>query len=125
MRETSEGDLKAPGEDEDNKTEETVVHTEGNTRMVVHNAKAKDSAADDDDDETLAGPDVMKKLEDVPTETIDDDTEDLMADNIVDMATAVAMEMEDKRRNEEWEKMKTEQKKQELERIQSEADALA
>ena len=125
MRETSEGDLKAPGEDEDNKTEETVVHTEGNTRMVVHNAKAKDSADDDDDDETLAGPDVMKKLEDVPTETIDDDTEDLMADNIVDMATAVAMEMEDKRRNEEWEKMKTEQKKQELERIQSEADALA
>ena len=125
MRETSEGDLKAPGEDEDNKTEETVVHTEGNTRMVVHNAKAKDSAADDDDDETLAGPDVMKKLEDVPTENIDDDTEDLMADNIVDMATAVAMEMEDKRRNEEWEKMKTEQKKQELERIQSEADALA
>ena len=125
MRETSEGDLKAPGEDEDNKTEETVVHTEGNTRMVVHNAKAKDSADDDDDDETLAGPDVMKKLEDVPTENIDDDTEDLMADNIVDMATAVAMEMEDKRRNEEWEKMKTEQKKQELERIQSEADALA
>merc|ERR1719282_1307753 len=94
--------------------------------MVVHNAKAKDSADDDDDDdETLAGPDVMKKLEDVPTENIDDDPEDLMEDNIVDMATAVAMEMEDKRRNEEWEKIKTEQKKQELERIQSEADALA
>ena len=124
MRETSEGDLKAPG-DEDNKTEETVdvVHTDGNTRMVVHNSKSKDD--EDDDDETLAGPEVMKKLEDAPTGSNDDDAEDLMADNIVDMATAVAMEMEDKRRNEEWEKMKAEQKKQELIRIQSEADSLA
>ena len=82
---------------------------------------------DDDDleDLTIAGPEQMQQLESARDDLDDDDGEDLMEQNIVDMATAVATEMEEKRRNEEWEKMKLEQKKQELVRIQAEADSLA
>ena len=35
---------------------------------------------------------------------------DMAASDLVDMATAVAMEMEEKRRKEEWEKMEAEAK---------------
>ena len=55
----------------------------------------------------------------------EDDGEDVTNKNIVDMATAVAMEMEEKRRNEEWEKQKAELKKAEMLKVQAEADALA
>ncbi len=47
-----------------------------------------------------------------------------MEENIVDMATAVAMEMEEKRRAEEWSKMEDEAKKRESVRVQEEADDL-
>ena len=40
MRETAEGDLKAPG-DEAAEEPVDVVHTEGNTRVVVHHDKNK------------------------------------------------------------------------------------
>ena len=110
-----------PGDEEEEETV-NVVHSQGNTRMVVLSAKDDN---EDDDDMTMTGPEEMKRLESAATQVVDEQTEDMMAQNIVDMATAVAMEMEDKRRTEEWEKMKTEQKKQELMKIQSEADALA
>merc|ERR1719415_320301 len=73
----------------------------------------------------MTGPEVMERLENVREDIDDEEAEELTNQNIVDMATAVAMEMEDKRRNEEWEKMEAEQKKAEQQRIQSEADALA
>lgn len=49
---------------------------------------------------------------------------DLTSENVVDMATAVALEMEEKRRKEEWEKMEVEVKTKESARIQREADDL-
>ena len=127
MREVAEEALKAPG-DEDKEPEEPAIvsHSEGNTRMVV----LKTTKDDDDDDlddlpKAMTGPEVMERLENVREDIDDEEAEELTNQNIVDMATAVAMEMEDKRRNEEWEKMEAEKKKQELVRIQGEADALA
>ena len=123
MREISEGALKAPGdEDKEEEAEVNVVHSEGNTRMVVLNDKEDD---DEDFNTTETGPEQMQRLDEAPVDVVDEETEDLMAQNIVDMATAVAMEMEDKRRTEEWEKQREEQKKQELMKIQLEADLLA
>ena len=94
--------------------------------------KAKDKEEDDDDLEDLpkvTGPEVMEKLDmDMRHDDDDDeedDGEDVTNKNIVDMATAVAMEMEEKRRNEEWEKQKAELKKAEMLKVQAEADALA
>ena len=131
MRETKEDDLKVPGDVEKEKLEveeKDIVHSQGNTRMVVHQLN-KDNDNDDDDDLPL-GPDFMQKLEDrergdVPEDNQEDDEEDMSEQNIVDMATAVAVEMEEKRRNEEWEKQKEELKKQEEAKDQAEADALA
>ena len=123
MREVGEGSLQPPGEDEREEEQPmTVVHSEGDTRVVVHHAGDGDG-----DDGGLTGPKEMAKLPGGANGREDESMEDseMVTQNVVDMATAVAMEMEDKRRNEEWEKMKVEQKKVEQQRIQSEADALA
>merc|ERR1719210_2929880 len=59
MREISEGALKAPGdEDKEEEAEVNVVHSEGNTRMVVFNDKK-----DGDEDFTETGPEQMQRLE--------------------------------------------------------------
>jgi len=116
MRETTEAELKVPGDEEKEKLEvdeKDIVHSQGNTRMVVHQLN-KDNDKDDDDDLPL-GPDFMQRLEDRerkdnPEDQLENDEEDMSEQNIVDMATAVAVEMEEKRRNEEWEKQKEELK---------------
>merc|ERR1719495_475255 len=49
----------------------------------------------------------------------------MVNEDVVNMAMAVALEMEGKRRSEEWEKLEVENKKKEAQRLQAEADDLA
>lgn len=131
MREVTESELKAPGDDEEENIQEPekgkIVHTEGNTRVVVLKAKSNDDDDDLEDLPKVTGPEVMEKLDDDMQKEYDDgeNDEDVTNKNIVDMATAVALKMEEKRRNEEWEKQTAEIKKAEMRKVQAEADALA
>ena len=117
-----EGPLKPPGEEDEVETEDkiSVVHSEGNTRMVVHHGGEEQSL--------VQGPGSMKPLQQAETSTDPlDTTEDrlLVSKNVVDMATAVALEMEEKRRKEEWEKQRQDLKHKEEQKLQQEADDLA
>jgi len=114
-----EGELKPPGE-EDSVVGEmvSVVHTEGDTRVVVHHGGEVGQGEE-------KGPEVMRPLGNKLDGRIEDETEDMVSEDVVDMAMAVALDMEEKRRAEEWEKMEIENKKKEAVRLQAEADDLA
>lgn len=110
------GPLKAPGEEDEPEDNMEVTNLEGNTRTVVY-GEGEEQAGEQ-------GPSQMKELPkgDLSNVNIDGD---MAASDLVDMATAVAMEMEEKRRKEEWEKMEAEAKAKESTRIQREADDLS
>merc|ERR1719193_2152182 len=67
----------------------------------------------------------MRTLEVEQEGSIEEQPEDMVSEDVVNMAMAVALEMEEKRRAEEWEKMELENKKKEAQRLQTEADDLA
>ena len=69
------------------------------------------------------GPTMMKELP-AGQQASTEQEADLVEENIVDMATAVATEMEEKRRREEWDKMEVEALKKKAIKIQKEADDL-
>ena len=114
-----EGELKPPGE-EDSVTGDSVsvVHMDGNTRVVVHHTG-------EEGEEAEKGPGEMRHLEGEQEGTNEEQPEDMVSEDVVNMAMAVALEMEEKRRAEEWEKMELENKKKEAQRLQIEADDLA
>jgi len=114
-----EGELKPPGE-EDSVTGDSVsvVHMDGNTRVVVHHTG-------EEGEEAEKGPGEMRPLEGEQEGTNEEQPEDMVSEDVVNMAMAVALEMEEKRRAEEWEKMELENKKKEAQRLQIEADDLA
>merc|ERR1719193_2543700 len=67
----------------------------------------------------------MRTLEVEQEGSNEEQPEDMVSEDVVNMAMAVALEMEEKRRAEEWEKMELENKKKEAQRLQTEADDLA
>ena len=111
-----EGELKPPGE-EDRVVGDSVsvVHSKGNTRGVHHHKG----------EEGERGPGEMRPLEDKQDGSGDEPTEEMVSEDVVNIAMAVALDMEEKRRSEEWEKMDVENKKKEAQRLQPEADDLA
>lgn len=111
-----EGPIKPPGEEDDLDADMEVSHEEGDTRMVV--------VGEGNDKDGKEGP------KDMPSMTSQGQTQGMFADdvveeNVVDMAMAVALEMEEKRRKEEIEKLEDEVKVKAAEQLQKEADELA
>ncbi|XP_023326591.1 uncharacterized protein LOC111700016 [Eurytemora carolleeae] len=119
-----EGPLKPPGEEDEPEENMEITHMEGDTRTVVLDEGSTRTVVLGEGEEQSGeqGPSQMKTL---PGDEEEDTMEtDLTSENVVDMATAVALEMEEKRRKEEWEKMEVEVKTKESARIQREAEDL-
>jgi len=114
-----EGELKPPGEEDSVVGDSvSVVHSEGNTRVVLHHTG-------EEGQEGEMGPGEMRPLGEEQEGSTDEQPEDIVNEDVVNMAMAVALEMEEKRRAEEWEKMELDNKKKEAQRLQVEADDLA
>ena len=116
------GELRPPGEEDTVEEGVQVAHTSGNTRIVVLNQGEEEGGEQ--------GPELKKAEGIVPEEGEEqcdeqEDTADMVDQNVVDMAMAVALEMEEKRRRKEWAEIKEGQKKKEAEKLQKEADELA
>merc|ERR1712025_476948 len=102
------GELKPPEEEDEVETNMEMRHVGGDTRMVTLKSGEEEG--------TSKGPEEMKPLPEgetptkVPNNEVKEifdnaEREDMVNENVVDMATAVAIEMEEKRRNKEWERM--------------------
>jgi len=111
-----EGPLKAPGEEDEPEDNVKVTHAEGDSRTIVYGEGEEQTGEE--------GPTAMKDLPKGDLSNVNVDG-DLMAADLVDMATSVAMEMEEKRRQEEYEKMMAEAKEKESNRLMREADDLS
>jgi hypothetical protein len=114
------GELQPPGEEDSVPEDAVVAHSSGNTRVVVLEAGERQEGG--------LGPQLRDR---VPAgrakevEAAEDDTTDMVDENVVDMAMAVALEMEEKRRKGEMADKAEENRKKEAVKMQKEAEELA
>ena len=108
-----EGELKPPGEEDSVVGDSvSVVHSEGNTRVVLHHTG-------EEGQEGEMGPGEMRPLGEEQEGSTDEQPEDIVNEDVVNMAMAVALEMEEKRRAEEWEKMELDNKEERSSKVTS------
>merc|ERR1719341_1519012 len=122
VEETSDlvgGELKPPGEEDEVPEEVQVAHESGNTRVVVLNA-GEEIEGSMETPELRSG-----KMHETATDGEEYETGDMVSENVTNMAMAVALEMEEKRRRKEWEEIKEAKRVKEAKRLQKEADELA
>ena len=115
------GELKPPGEEDEVPEEVQVAHESGNTRVVVLNP-GEEVAASAETPELRRG-EMRAAGADGGGEEYEKG--DMVSSNVVNMAMAVALEMEEKRRRKEWEEIKEAKRMKEAKRLQKEADELA
>ena len=110
------GELKPPGEEDTEDVE--VAHSSGNTRIVVLNPGELQ--------EGERGPELRGLGPRVQADEVEEeDTADMVDENVVDMAMAVALEMEERRMKKEREAAAEEKRLQDGKRLQKEAEELA
>merc|ERR1719341_1930694 len=122
VEETSDlvgGELKPPGEEDEVPEEVQVAHESGNTRVVVLNA-GEEIEGSMETPELRSG-----KMHEAAAGGEEYETGDMVSENVTNMAMAVALEMEEKRRRKEWEEIKEAKRVKEAKRLQKEADELA
>ena len=113
------GELKPPGEEDTVAEDVEVAHRSGNTRIVVLNPGELQ--------EGERGPELRglgPRVQEVD-EGEEEDTADMVDENVVDMAMAVALEMEERRMKKEREVAAEEKRLQDGKRLQQEAEELA
>ena len=96
-----------------------VAHESGNTRVVVLNA-GEEIEGSMETPELRSG-----KMHEAAAGGEEYETGDMVSENVTNMAMAVALEMEEKRRRKEWEEIKEAKRVKEAKRLQKEADELA
>ena len=114
-----EGELLPPGEEDEVPEEVEVAHSSGATRMVVLQQGDQEGG---EQGPQFEGDEVEAEEEQVEQE---EDTSDMVDQNVVDMAMAVALEMEEKRIRVEREAKAEELRQKEAEKLQKEAEELA